>query len=104
MTLPCLATYGSLMPGKGTARALEELGGTWSRGIVHGHLSGHGRTLSVTLDVSGPPVPVYLFSSADLPRAWAALDAMEGPDFIRRDVQVETEAGPISAFIYVAAG
>jgi len=49
-------------------------------------------------------VPVYLFSSVDLPGAWASLDAMEAPGFVRRDVQVETEAGPISAYIYVAEG
>lgn len=99
--MSCLATYGSLMPGKGAARALEALGGTWSRGIVHGHLMGQGRELNIALDPDGPPVPVYLFTSAELSALWDTLDAQEPPGFVRRTVQVETEAGPVSAFIYI---
>jgi hypothetical protein len=49
----------------------------------------------------GPPVPVRLFESPDLPRHWARLDAFEGEAYRRIVVPVEIGANRVEANIYV---
>lgn len=103
-----LASYGTLAPGRANHHQLDGLRGTWSKGLVRGFLvpEGWAATLgypALWLDRAGPPVEVFLFSSADLPAQWARLDAFEGPGYRRVVASVETAAGDVAAFIYVAA-
>ena len=104
-----LAAYGTLAPGRPNHHELGGLEGQWQQGSVRGRLvaEGWGATLgypALTLDPEGPPVEVQLFQSAELPAHWARLDAFEGPGYRRVVTQVETDGGPVAAFIYVAAG
>ncbi|WP_108837470.1 gamma-glutamylcyclotransferase [Tateyamaria sp. Alg231-49] len=104
----CLATYGTLAPGRANAHQLEELKGHWSLGIVRGHLkeAGWGAQMGypgLILDPEGDAVEAKLFHSTDLPGHWARLDAFEGPGYARVAVSVESDAGPILAYIYALA-
>jgi len=67
----CLATYGTLAPGRANAHQLSDLTGTWSQGVVRGHLkqAGWGADMGypgLVLDPDGDQVTVDLFTSADL--------------------------------------
>ncbi|MEO9576195.1 MAG: gamma-glutamylcyclotransferase [Tateyamaria sp.] len=104
----CLATYGTLAPGRANAHQLEELKGHCSLGIVRGHLkeAGWGAQMGypgLILDPEGGAVEVNLFHSTDLPDHWARLDAFEGPGYARVEISVDTETGPVPAYIYVLA-
>jgi hypothetical protein len=55
-------------------------------------------------DPDGPPVPVYLLTSPDLPAAWERLDRFEGDAYRRRVVPVWVGGATVRANIYVARG
>ena len=57
----------------------------------------------IVLDPQGPPVPVQLFDSSDLPQHWPRLDAFEGPGYERVTVTVRTGSGDLAAMIYALA-
>ena len=102
-----LASYGTLAPGKPNARQLEALQGEWVKGTVRGHLveRGWGAAMgfpAIILDASGSEIDVDLFRSLELPAHWDRLDAFEGDEYTRVQVQVSTANGPVQAFIYVA--
>lgn len=103
-----LATYGTLAPGKVNHHVVGDMAGEWSEGTVHGRLvqegwgAAHGSP-GIMLDPAGDPVPVHLFTSADLPAHWARLDAFEGPGYRRTPVTVQTADGPVIASIYALA-
>lgn len=83
-----LAVYGSLAPGEANHHHLAGLRGAWEHGTVLGRKLDRGwgsRTGYPGLELSGAgdDVPVLLFTSADLPAAWARLDAFEGDDYRR---------------------
>jgi len=84
-----LAVYGSLAPGRSNHDQLAGLRGRWVPGLrVRGELLrlGWGSGLGypgLRWSPDGPPVPVELFVSDDLPAHWARLDAFEGPDYRR---------------------
>ena len=104
----CLATYGTLAPERANAHQLETLKGNWSLGTVRGHLkeAGWGAQMGypgLIIDAEGDAVEVHLFHSADLPDHWARLDAFEGPGYTRVAVSVETDVGPVPAYIYALA-
>ena len=106
--LRCLASYGTLAPGRANHHQLDGLHGQWTTGWVRGHRleTGWGATQgfpALELDPDGPIVPVELFASEDLPRHWARLDAFEGEGYRRVSTVVETDAGPRRASIYAAA-
>lgn len=103
-----LASYGTLAPGQPNHGQLADLPGEWRNGIVRGRLvpEGWGATLgypALVLAADGPAVAVSLFESADLPGHWARLDAFEGSGYRRVVARVETDAGSVDAWIYVAA-
>lgn len=84
-----LAVYGSLAPGRSNHDQLAGLAGAWTSGLtVRGELS----TITFTDGLEypglhpsgdGPPVPVELFVSEDLPAHWPRLDAFEGSNYRR---------------------
>ncbi|OYU15140.1 MAG: gamma-glutamylcyclotransferase [Alphaproteobacteria bacterium PA4] len=103
-----LAVYGTLAPGRSNHHQLAGLTGSWQPGHVRGHFqpTGWGAAQgypALTLDAAADPVPVLLFTSADLPEHWPRLDAFEGADYRRVIVSIDTEAGPITAWLYEAA-
>ena len=103
-----LATYGTLVPGQVNEDQLSGLTGTWSMGVVYGILKDEGWGAAdgcpgIVLDPAGDPVRVHIFHSADLPNHWARLDAFEGPGYRRTEVEVQTDHGPVAAFIYALA-
>jgi gamma-glutamylcyclotransferase (GGCT)/AIG2-like uncharacterized protein YtfP len=102
----CLATYGTLAPGRVNQGQLASLNGTWSKGTVRGHLveAGWGAELGypgLVLDPSGDLIEVDVFRSVDLPEHWTRLDAFEGAGYRRQLTQVDTEEGKLDASIYV---
>lgn len=101
-----LATYGTLAPGRPNAHQLDGLDGSWSEGVVRGHLveRGWGAAMgypAMILDESGPEIAVQVFHSADLPAHWERLDTFEGDGYARVAVLVTTPAGRVRAFIYI---
>jgi gamma-glutamylcyclotransferase (GGCT)/AIG2-like uncharacterized protein YtfP len=104
----CLATYGSLAPGRVNHSKLAGLQGSWRRGTVWGRLvaSGWGAKLGypgLVLDPQGGPVEVHLFESSELPDHLRSLDDFEGPGYRRVVAQVQTANGEVEAWIYVLA-
>lgn len=105
----CLATYGTLAPGKPNHHRLAHLGGTWIAGKVRGTLvaTGWGAAMgypALTLDPSADFVPVQVLVSDALADQWDWLDGFEGSEYQRTLVRVETDEGPLQAWIYLAAG
>ena len=83
-----LAIYGSLAPGASNHHQIADLRGTWEYGSVKGrkHDRGWGAGAGfpgLELSPEGGEVAVMLLQSADLPGAWARLDAFEGSDYRR---------------------
>ncbi len=100
-----LAVYGSLAPGKSNHGQMAGLRGTWTPGTVRGWLveSGWGAAQGypgLRPDPAGPEVAVQVFASDDLPAHWARLDAFEGDEYERVEIEASTESGPVSAQIY----
>lgn len=100
-----LATYGSLSPGESNHDQLADLPGDWTDGAVWGHLEDRGWGAGwgfpgLRPDAAGSPVPVNLFRSSRLPRAWDRLDRFEGPAYRRELIPVATPAGVILANLY----
>ena len=69
------------------------------------HEAGWGAAMGypgIVLDPQGPPVPVQLFDSSDLPQHWPRLDAFEGDEYQRSEVEVELAGGRrLMAWTYV---
>lgn len=89
----CLATYGTLAPGKPNHHRLAHLGGRWTTGTLRGHLveTGWGVALgfpALKLDPDGEPIDVHLLISDLLPEQWDWLDAFEGAEYRRSEVQI----------------
>jgi len=104
----CLATYGSLAPGRVNHCKLAGLQGSWRHGTVRGRLvaSGWGAKLGypgLVLDPQGSPVEVHLFESSELPGHLRRLDEFEGAGYRRVVTQVQTANGGVDAWIYVLA-
>jgi gamma-glutamylcyclotransferase (GGCT)/AIG2-like uncharacterized protein YtfP len=100
-----LAVYGSLAPGKANAAVLAPLSGSWCQGSVRGTLHSVGWAAglghrAIRLDPQAPEVPVWLFSSPDLPGFWATLDAFEGEDYERVVTEVRVDERRFEANIY----
>jgi gamma-glutamylcyclotransferase (GGCT)/AIG2-like uncharacterized protein YtfP len=101
-----LAVYGTLAPGERNHHVLAGLRGTWTNGVVHGerHPTGWGMTYghpALVWDPDGPPVPVRVLHSSDLPAHWARLDAFEGDGYRRIVVPVTIGDRSEPANIYV---
>jgi gamma-glutamylcyclotransferase (GGCT)/AIG2-like uncharacterized protein YtfP len=104
----CLATYGSLAPGRINHCELAGLQGSWRHGTVRGRLaaSGWGAKLGypgLVLDPQDRPVEVHLFESSQLPGHLRRLDEFEGAGYRRVVTQVQTANGEVDAWIYVLA-
>lgn len=82
--------------------------GRWIVGKVRGNLvrSGWGAALGYPALVpadDGEEIDVDLFLSPDLPAHWSRLDAFEGSEYRRAQITVQTDDGPIKAWIYLDA-
>ena len=101
-----LATYGTLAPGRINHGQVEDLGGKWSTGFVRGRLieagwgAQHGCP-GLAIDPEGEAIEVFLLTAPGLKDRWPQLDAFEGTGYCRAAVDVETESGTVSAWIYV---
>lgn len=103
-----LAVYGSLAPGRPNHHHLAPLGGTWTTGVVRGRLVAEGWGAAIGFpglvqDPGGEAIAVQVLESQALEAHWPRLDAFEGAGYRRVSVTVETEAGPVEAWIYVLA-
>ena len=104
-----LAVYGSLAPGRANAHILEPLEGSWFEGSVRGRLfrAGWGAAAGypgIHLDPQGEEVAILLFCSRGLPAFWEQLDAFEGADYRRVQVEVTLARGErLAAQIYELA-
>ena len=100
-----LAIYGSLAPGASNHHQIADLRGTWERASVQGRMIDRGWGArkgypGLELSRDGDDVPVMLFASDDLPRAWARLDAFEGRDYCRVLATVLREGTVTVANVY----
>ncbi|WPF65744.1 MULTISPECIES: gamma-glutamylcyclotransferase [unclassified Corynebacterium] len=100
-----LFVYGTLGPGRPNEHLLSPYGGTWARGHVRGRLreEGWGAAMGypgLILDSPGntpesaaQTVSGWVLTSAELDRAWAELDAFEGPEYRRVEAEVTLDGG-----------
>lgn len=101
-----LFVYGTLGPGRPNEHMLQNIGGSWQKGSVLGHLhnKGWGAEMGypgIKLDDTGQKVKGFLFSSDNLINHWTTLDAFEGAAYQRVETTVELEDGTlVTAFIY----
>lgn len=105
----CLATYGTLAPGRKNHHLLENLRGRWIIGEVRGILvdRGWGSALGFPALIpaeDGDSIEVHLLVSGDLPSHWDRLDAFEGTEYRRAPIAVRTSEGWIDAWIYLDSG
>ena len=96
---------GSLAPGEANHHHIADLRGTWERASVQGRMIDRGWGArkgypGLELSRDGDDVPVMLFASDDLPRAWARLDAFEGRDYCRVLATVLREGTVTVANVY----
>lgn len=104
-----LFVYGSLAPGRANAHVLADLHGTWQPASVKGTLrqEGWGAALGFPGIVlgDGGEVSGQVFTSKELPRHWARLDAFEGEGYARVLANVRLQDGcEVEAYIYCLAG
>jgi gamma-glutamylcyclotransferase (GGCT)/AIG2-like uncharacterized protein YtfP len=104
-----LACYGTLAPGRSNHHQLAGLRGAWRTGSIAGRLMPEGWGASqgypaLLLDPPGQRVEIHLFESPELPLHWPRLDAFEGPGYVRTAVSIDTDDGPVEAWIYLGAG
>jgi gamma-glutamylcyclotransferase (GGCT)/AIG2-like uncharacterized protein YtfP len=95
-SVPRLAVYGSLAPGRENHYLLAKYPGTWSRGRVRGDLlnagwGAAGGYLGLIPRDDGPWVAVQVFESESLDDAWRALDEFEGSEYRRVLIPVYSE-------------
>ena len=100
-----LAVYGSLAPGEAHHQQMDGLSGDWRPGIVRGWRLeiGWGAAQGypgLRPDPDGPEVAVQVFTSADLPAHWARLDAFEGDQYARVEIDVDLGGETVTAQIY----
>jgi gamma-glutamylcyclotransferase (GGCT)/AIG2-like uncharacterized protein YtfP len=94
------AVYGSLAPGEQNHWVLSELTGAWSPGSVRGLLHAEGWGASEGFPgmewiPTADRIRVLVFTSDDLPRHWARIDAFEGGDYRRILVPVDLDTGEV---------
>ena len=100
-----LFVYGTLRPGHENAPILENIGGEWLPGWVHGtfYARGWGAAADfpgIVLDKQGPRGDGYLFISDKLAAHWPMLDEFEeGYDRVAVEVTMAEEQR-VTAWIY----
>jgi gamma-glutamylcyclotransferase (GGCT)/AIG2-like uncharacterized protein YtfP len=95
-----LFVYGTLAPGRANAHVLADVPGTWEPATARGTLypEGWGAAAGypgIVLDESGSVVHGFVFSSDELARHWARLDAFEGDGYRRVQASVTLQGGAI---------
>lgn len=101
-----LFVYGTLAPGHPNAHVLADVPGTWEPASVTGHLreAGWGAALGflgLDLDEAGEPIEGFVFSSAELAKHWARLDAFEGEAYQRILASTRLAKGEqVQAYLY----
>jgi gamma-glutamylcyclotransferase (GGCT)/AIG2-like uncharacterized protein YtfP len=105
-SIPRLAVYGSLQPGRENHYLLAKYPGTWSRGRVRGDLvnagwGAAGGYLGLIPRHDGPWVSVQVFTSESLSDAWEELDEFEGSEYRRVLISVHSE-DPDARLLYTA--
>ena len=105
-SIPRLAVYGSLQPGRENHYLLAKYPGTWSRGRVRGDLvnagwGAAGGYLGFIPRDDGPWVSVQVFESESLAGAWQELDEFEGSEYRRVLIPIYSE-DPDARLLYSA--
>jgi gamma-glutamylcyclotransferase (GGCT)/AIG2-like uncharacterized protein YtfP len=101
-----LFVYGSLAPGRDNAHVLADVPGTWEPAVATGTLraQGWGAALGfpgIVLDPQGGEVRGLVFTSDELKRHWARLDAFEGEGYVRVTTSVRLDDGRrVDACVY----
>ena len=100
-----LCVYGSLAPGKSNHHQMDGMTGAWTPGTARGHLHNVGwgadqGFTGLTPDPAGPEAAIQLFTSPDLPAHWARLDAFEGEDYRRVEIEVTVGGEVVTAYVY----
>lgn len=95
-----LVVYGSLAPGERHHDAIGHLRGQWRHCTIRGRIDDSGEYRIFTPDEEGPEIEALLFESADLPRAWAALDEFEGDAYRRTVVKARVGDDEVEATVY----
>ena len=101
-----LFVYGTLRAGECNAGQLDRIpGGSRRPGRVRGIvvILGQGGPYTypgLTLTSAGPVVPGEVFETPELDAHWERLDAFEGGEYRRVRTRVETDAGPVEAWVY----
>jgi gamma-glutamylcyclotransferase (GGCT)/AIG2-like uncharacterized protein YtfP len=104
-----LFVYGSLAPGRPNAHVLADIPGTWQPAVVTGtlHEKGWGAAMGfpgLELDERGNDIHGQVFSSAQLSRHWARIDAFEGDGYERVPARARLDDGrEVEACVYVVA-
>lgn len=100
-----LFVYGTLRPGQCNACLLENIGGEWQAGIIHGKYFASGRGAAagfpgVVLDPQGAAIEGFLFFSEYLHHHWQRLDEFEdGYDRVMTEVTTADQR-QVSAWVY----
>ena len=81
------------------------LSGDWRAGSVRGWRTNSGWGAAVGYpglrpDPDGPTVAVQVFTSADLAAHWTRLDAFEGAEYERVEIEVDMDGERLTAQIY----
>ncbi|MDQ0562322.1 gamma-glutamylcyclotransferase (GGCT)/AIG2-like uncharacterized protein YtfP [Rhizobium mesoamericanum] len=103
-----LATYGTRALGKRDSDQLRDLDGRWRSGKIWGRLldaewdSDLGFP-GLILGEHAYEIPVLLFESADLPKHWERLDALQGERYQRVTTIVDVDGEQIEACVYALA-
>ena len=105
-SVPRLAVYGSLQPGRENHYLLAKYPGTWSRGRVRGDLinagwGAAGGYLGLIPRDDGAWVSVQVFESESLAGAWQELDEFEGSEYQRVLIPIYSE-DPDARLLYSA--
>ncbi|SPL70246.1 gamma-glutamylcyclotransferase family protein [Acinetobacter stercoris] len=101
-----LFIYGTLCPNRENAHILEKIGGSFTKGYVHGtvHVLSWGPDLglpAIILNEQDPKVEGYFFSTDKLADHWQMLDDFEGFQYQRVKVEGWTESGErMEAWVY----
>ena len=101
-----LFVYGTLAPGEPNAHIMDSMVGHWHKASVRGKrfINGfgiHKNAPGFSPDPKGPIVNGLIFTSTDLPNHWSRIDAFEGPDYQRVEIEATLDSGEIiTTFIY----
>lgn len=104
-----LCVYGRMRPGGPDHDVLSQFDGDWEACKLNGILRDpnacieSGECPGLIWNPTADRQDGFLFTSAKLTEFWPTLDVHEGSDYVRLLTEIQTDAGPRVANVYVAA-